>query len=188
MTLSDEYSAVYQIAVAPSPTTLDQVSAQTRATKIGALVGLDAPDLVAWSGDQTVDQTGHPMWLGIWASQPGQKCPAPTCIDGFPIDPSIAAIRLEMDAFGTVLSFSRVLGPTQPKPAHLITEAQARKAAGGKPRSAELVWTREPPSSQTFRLAWQLQYGDVQPSAEGSRCMTLLDAGTGAQLFAGCTS
>jgi hypothetical protein len=187
-TLSDEYSEVYQIAVAPSPTAFDQASAQTRATMIGALVGLDAPDSVEWSIDQTVDQTGRSMWLGSWASQPGQKCPAPTCIDGFPIDPSIAVIQLEMDAYGSVLSFSRVLGPTQPKPAHLITEAQARKAAGGKPRSAELVWTREPPSSQTFRLAWQFQYGDAQPGADGSRCMTLLDAGTGAQLFAGCTS
>jgi hypothetical protein len=187
-TLSDEYSEVYQIAVAPSPTTLDQASAQTRATKIGELVGLDAPDSVEWSVDQTVDQTGRSMWLGIWASQPGQKCPAPTCIDGFPIDPSIAVIQLEMDAYGTVLSFSRVLGPPQPKPAHLITEAQARKAAGGQPRSAELVWTRQPPGSQTFRLAWRLDYGVAHPSTDTTRCVVVLDAGTGAQLFAGCTS
>jgi hypothetical protein len=170
------------------PDPFDEPTAQTRATQIGALVGLDAPSGVFLSGNQTVDPSADPTWVAVWTSEPGQSCPAPTCIDGFPVDPAIAVIQLEMDAYGTVLSFSRVLGPTQPRPAHLITEAQARKAAGGKPSTAELVWTLQPPGSQTFRLAWQLQYGSVQPSAEASRCMTLLDAGTGAQLFVGCTS
>jgi hypothetical protein len=187
-TLADNISEVYQIAVAPSPTPLEEPTAQTRATQIGALVGLDAPSGVFLSVNQTVDPSANPTWVAVWTSKPAQPCPAPTCIDGFPVDPTIAAIQLEMDAYGTVLSFSRLLGPTQPKPAHLITEAQARKAAGGRPDHAELVWTFQPPGSRTFRLAWQLQYGSVQPSAEGSRCMTLLDAGTGAQLFAGCTS
>ena len=187
-TLADDISEVYQIAVAPSPTPLDEPAARTRATRIGALVGLDAPNNVFQSGNQTVDPSADPTWVAAWTSQPGQSCPAPTCIDGFPVDPAIAVIQLEMDAYGTVLTFSRVLGPTQPKPTHLIAETQARKAAGGKPDRAELAWTLQPAGSQTFRLAWLIEYGVAHPSADTTRCLVVLDSGTGAQLFAGCTS
>ncbi len=180
-TTTTDSSVVYQIAVAPSPTQLDEASARARATKIGALVGLSAPDSV-W---QEPTDAG---WEGDWASRPGQSCPAPTCIEGFPIDPSYPAIRLDMDAYGTVLSFSRTLGPTEAAPAHLISEAQARKVAGGKPNRVELVWALEPPSSQTFRLAWRLDYAKVQPDGESWPCVVWLDAGSGAQLDTACVS
>jgi hypothetical protein len=83
-------SATNQIAVAPSPTPLDETSARARETKIGALVGLDVHDAVYRLTDQT--------WVADWFSQPGQSCPAPICIDGVPIDPGYPVIRLEMDA------------------------------------------------------------------------------------------
>jgi hypothetical protein len=187
-TLSDEFSAVYQIAVAPSPSPMDKAVAMARATKIGSLVGFAAPDSIELSGNQTVDQTADPTWLATWGSHPAQKCPDPTCIGDFPIDPAYPVIRLEMDMHGSVLSFSRRLGPTQSKPARLISATQARTAAGGKPDRAELVWTLQPPSSQAFRLAWRLDYGVASSSADATRCVAIVDAGSAAVLFSGCVS
>jgi len=159
MTLSDEYSAVYQIAVAPSPTTLDQVSAQTRATKIGALVGLDAPDLVAWSGDQTVDQTGHPMWLGIWASQPGQKCPASDVHRRLSYRSVDRRHTARNGRIRTVLSFSRVLGPTQPKACPLDYRGPGAEGGRWKAEERRASLDTRATERQTFRLALgQLQY------------------------------
>ena len=178
-TTTTDALATYQIAIAPSSMPLDETSARARATKIGALVGLAAPDAVYQS---------DVAWMAIWGSQPGQSCPAPTCIDGVPIDPSYPAIQLEMDANGIVLAFSRTLGPTEPKPAHVISEAEARKAAGGKPDRATLIWAREPSGSETFRLVWRLDYARLQPDGETWPCAVWLDAGSGAQLNAACVS
>ena len=85
-----------------------------------------------------------------------------------------------------VLSFSRTLGPTAPKPTNVISEAHAKKAAGGKPDRADLVWALEPPGSQTWQLAWRLDYANVQPNGESLPCVVWLAAGSGAQLDVAC--
>ncbi len=187
-TLQDEISAVYQIAVAPSSTPLDDASARARATKIGALVGVPAPNGVDRLYDQTVGQPAGYTWVASWFTQPGQSCPAPACIGGYPIDPMYAALRLEMDMYGTVLSFSRMLGPIPTKPARVISEARARQLAGGKWDRAQLVWTHHPLDSQAWRLIWLLDSDNLLPDGEKYPCVVKLDAESGAELMTGCVS
>jgi hypothetical protein len=163
---------VYQIAVQPLPIALDKDGAKTRATKIGALVGLGTPDT-------TLQDPSSPSgnWLATWSGS----------IDGYPVDP--AGVTLEMDAYGVVIRFRRITGPTKPVPDPLITEAEARSAAlaqgNGTIDTARLAWRRLGMAS-TYQLMWELHHPNIQPDGTDWSCIVYVDAGTATVLDVGC--
>jgi hypothetical protein len=171
VTTTTDTTVTYEIAVAPLPEPLDEASATARAEEIGALVGLGKP-MAVW----------QLMGSGDW------QCQWPASIDGLPIDPHFPAILLEMDANGGVVRFYRIVGPSEPKPAHMVTRSQAVKAAGGAPDSAQLVWAREPSGSESFRVVWRLDYENLQSDGERWPCVVFVDAGSGKVIETACIS
>jgi len=172
-TTTSAESVIYNISVAPLLQPMDKAAAEARATRIGTLVKLGKPRDV-------YQLTDGDHWHASWDSS----------IQDIPIDPAFDGIRLEMHADGTVVDFVRIVGPLAPKPGHIITKAQALKAAGATkaPDTAELVWSFKPNGSGQLRLVWYLDWQNLQPDGEKWPCVVYLDAGTAEELFSGCVS
>jgi hypothetical protein len=161
-TTTSDGRETYQISVAALPESIDVDTVTERATQIGALVGLGAPASVEPGPDD--------HWTSKW----------PEVIDGYPT----AADRppffvLEMDAYGAVVDFYRMIVPTEPVPDPVLTKAQATATVGGTVGSALLQW--EADDSGSLRLVWRINYSDP-----GKSCSKAVDAGTGAVLSLNC--
>jgi hypothetical protein len=119
-TTTTDTRVTYEIAVAPVTAPLDESTATALAKKIGALVGFGKPLFVYSS---PADGT----WAATWSQT----------FDGYPVE---GGVLLQINADGTVAQFFKEIGPRAPKPAKLITRAQAESAAGGKSNSAKIEW------------------------------------------------
>jgi hypothetical protein len=159
----------YEVSVRPSATQLYDVTAKAWATRIGALIGLGAPDMVYLSD----------WWTATWDGS----------LDGYPVDPYDVVLQLYPD--GSVYSLRRFTGPTEPVPTHVIDEAAARqsvRASGAKTLgSARLAWVNV--GNQTiYRLVWELNEPNIGPDGEDWSCIAYLDAGTAVIVDNACIS
>ena len=155
----------YGIAVAPSATPLDEQTAPVRAKQIGALVGLT--DIADINQSPTLDGT----WIAHFAQE----------WDGIAVADS--SIELDMNPDGTVDRFYCEIGPRAPKPAKLITKAQAEGAVPeAKVSSAQLEWDRA--GTDVYHVVWFLRIGE--PGADTGAVW--VDAGTGKVLDAAAVS
>jgi hypothetical protein len=136
------------------------------AKKIGALVGFGKPIFVYSS---PADGT----WIATWSQT----------FDGYPAE---GGVLLQINADGTVAQFYKEVGPRAPKPAKLITRAQAESAARGKSNAAKIEWDKA--GTDSYHLVWWLDYGVNDPAAGKYPCFSEVDAGTGAVLQTGCIS
>ena len=136
------------------------------AKKIGALVGLGNPIFVYSS---PADGT----WNATWSQT----------LDGYPVE---GGVLLQINADGTVAQFFKEIGPRAPKPAKLITRAQAESAIGSKSNAAKIEW--EKAGTDSYHLVWRLDYGVNDPAEGKYPCFLAVDAGTGVLLETACVS
>jgi hypothetical protein len=162
-TTTTDTTVTYEIAVAPASEPIDDVTATARAKKIGALVGFGDPTFV-------YQDPSDATWKATWSQT----------FDGTPVE---GGVLLQMNADGTVAQFYKEIGPRAPKPAKLITRAQAETAAGAKSNDARIEWSRA--GTSIYHLIWWLHFGTNDPLND---CFADVDAGTGVVLQHGCVS
>ena len=154
-------------------TPLTEAEASARVAKVVAALGagLGRPDSLSFD-------TGA-GWSAQWMRK----------IDGIVAFGDGTLLMLTAD--GTFQSYRTSESPTMPKPALLLTRAQAlatfpacrnssKGAAKTETCTAELIWTRPAtaPETDPLRLCWELKYGWTQGEEFGG-VQEDLDAGTG---------
>lgn len=165
-TTTTDTRVTYEIAVAPVSAPLDESTATALANKIGALVGFGKPIFVYSSPAD-----------GTWAANWSQT------LDGYPVE---GGVLLQINADGTVAQFFKEIGPRAPKPAKLISRAQAESAVGSKSNAAKIEWDKA--GTDSYHLVWRLDYGVNDPAADKYPCVLSVDAGTGVLLQTACVS
>ena len=185
----DARGVLSSVFVPSSPGAVSRMGATeagNRITQVAAALGvkLPAPDSLAY-------EDNVPDWTAQWSS----------AIDGIPAPGDGTKIMLTPD--GRFLSYWHLESAAAPKPAHMLTEAEAKakssscknasKGAGGKPETctATLVWYRPMSVSpdQSLRLFWQVQHNWWDKNLGGNEATVVyVDAGTGETIDAAATS
>jgi len=171
----------------PSNTASKLTSAQAgaRVAQILTALGLTlpVPDLLAYD-------VNVPEWTAEW----------PRKIDGVPAFQDGTAVSVTPD--GEFISYRYTESATAPKPAHLLTEAQAKakypscknssNGAGGKTETctATLVWYRPGLASpdEPLRLCWVVKYSWSDGDQGSGGGAVYVDAGTGEVIDSAATS
>jgi hypothetical protein len=184
----DARGVLSSVFVPSSPGAVSRMGATeagNRITQVVAALGvkLPAPDSLAY-------EDNVPDWTAQWSR----------AIDGIPAPGDGTKIMLTPD--GLFLSYWHLESAAAPKPAHPLTEAQAKakftscknssKGAGGKPETCtvKLVWYRPMSVSpdQPLRLFWQVQHSWWDKNQGGSAGTNgYVDAATGEVLDFGAT-
>jgi hypothetical protein len=178
-------SSVFAKTSPSAVTKITSAEAGARVTHILAALSvvLPAPDSLTY-------EDNAPDWTAQWSR----------AIDGIPAPGDGTKIMLTPD--GLFLSYWHSESAAAPKPAHPLTEAQAKakflscknssKGAGGKPETCtvKLVWYRSMSVSpdQPLRLFWQVQHSWWDKNQGGSAGTNgYVDAATGEVLDFGAT-
>lgn len=181
-------SVFRSLVLAPVATPLTLPVVTERIAAIATALGRSLPR--ATSAESVAD-----LWQAEWRR----------VVDGIPVMGDGTKITLYAD--GSFLGFSFLARALEPKPAHVLTQAQAKAALAGAmaklaPGSklsvmgAELMWAPpDPPGigtpSPALRLCWVLTYkttGKAAGNVPGAHSRAFLDAGTGVELWGDSTS